>query len=258
MFGVPAPSAETTTKPDRWAPTAVMFSTVAPPPGAIPTLTPPGSTGGAQLPVRVSRSRTGSRGDSDPVTVGVPATVQARTSTTTWAAVPTDRRRSMVPVGDRAVVTALAMVRPAVKLTDEVLALPAPGSVGVTASHPAAVGVTTVTLRVTDPTVAGTPVWPVTCRWARPPEGRAPVRPPRPVRVSISRAGEEVAVVPGSVGVPAVVQPARSATRCTVPVPVNRSEMVPSAPTATTARLVMFWPGITFTVDAAGTAVPPG
>ncbi len=134
-----------------------MFSTVAPPP-AHTDLTPPDSTGGAQLPVRVSRSRTGSRGASDPVTVGVPATVQARTSTTTWAVVPTDRRRSMVPVGDTAVVTALAMVRPAVKLTEEVVAFPGPGSVGVTASQPAAVGVTTVTLRVTDPTSAGTPL----------------------------------------------------------------------------------------------------
>ena len=126
----------------------------------------------------------------------------------------------MVPVGDTAVVTALAIVRPGAKLSDEVFTCPAPGSVGVTASQPPLLGVTAVTLRVTDPTWSGTPPRPVTCRWAKPPLGRAPARPPRPVRVSISRAGARVPVIPGSVGSPAVVKPATSATSCTVPDPV--------------------------------------
>ncbi len=74
---------------------------------------------------------------------------------TMWAVVPVDRRRSMVPVGDTAVVTALAMVWPRTKFSEEVVTLPVPGSVGVTASQPPLVGVTAVTLRVTQPTGGG-------------------------------------------------------------------------------------------------------
>ena len=112
---------------------------------------------------------------------------------------------------------ALAMVWPATKLTEEVVTLPGAG-VDRGDGQPAAGG------RGDDgdvegdrPDRAGTPPRPVTCRCARPPLGRAPVRPPRPVRVSISRAGASVPVIPGPVGAPAVVHPATSATRFTEP-----------------------------------------
>ena len=185
------------------------------------TVVPPASTGAPSNTFLVSRSRVGAWAVSDPETVGVPGYGPGED-------VDDDVRRGAGgqaqvdrPVGETAVVTALAVLWPVMKLTEEVVAFPAPGSVRVTSSHPAFTGVTTVTLRVTEPDDAGWDAYrgrsPAGGR--DPPGGRAPVRPPRPVRVSIRRAGARVPVVPGSVGVPAVVQPATSASSCTVPVP---------------------------------------
>ena len=120
------------------------------------------------------------------------------------------------------------------------------------------VGVTAVTFTTAVMTpVAGSSALPVACTSLDSPAASGP-DPPIGTRLSTSRAGVTGTVPPGSTTVPAVKNPARSATTSVAPTDPFRNEIFPFAPTLASTRLGTTCPAVKLRFDAVGAAPPAG